>query len=152
MVIMCDFGMMKVLLRSEYFEKAEAFKSATHNTTKVIEVTECPYHVLEAVINFMYGTDLSGAYSTKDVESLLFMADLYLMDDLKDAVVTLMVSHLKEDNIFDIYDLAEKYSAGKVKEVCKDFIVTCVIIVKALDIDAAEILKNVCNKAVLKSS
>ena len=88
---------MRSLLRSEYFQKAEAFKTATHNTTKVIEVKECPYHVLEAVINFMYGIDLPGPYTTADVESLLTMADLYLMEDLKDAVATHLAGHLDKN-------------------------------------------------------
>ena len=75
----CD----KVFFRSEYFKRAEAFKTATQNTTKVFEVKECPSHVLEIVINYMYGIDLPSDLSTTYLEDLLFMADLYLMDDLK---------------------------------------------------------------------
>ena len=129
---------MRSLLRSEYFKTAKAFNTATHNTTKVIEVKECPYHVLEAVINFMYGIDLPGPYTTADVESLLTMADLYLMEDLKDAVATHMAGHLDKNNIMDIYLLAEKYTAGNLKEVCNDFMVTCFGILETLGVDAAK--------------
>ena len=134
---------MRVLLRSEYFKRAEAFRTATHNTRKVFVVIECPHHVLDAVINFMYGIDLSGTYSTANVESLLTMADLYLMDDLKDAVASHMTPHLDKDNIMDIYHLAEKYTARKLKEMCNDFIVTCVSIAKeVLGVDASNISKT----------
>ena len=130
---------MRVLLRSEYFQKAEAFKTATHNATEVIEVKECPFHVLEAVINFMYGIDLPGPYSTADVESLLTMADLYLMEDLKDAVATHLADHLDKNNIMDFHLLAEKHTAGKLKEVCNDFMVTCISILQALGVDATKL-------------
>ena len=134
---------MRVLLRSEYFKRAEAFRTATHNTRKVFVVIECPHNVLEAVINLMYGIDLSGTYSTANVESLLTMADLYLMDDLKDAVASHMTPHLDKDNIMDIYHLAEKYTARKLKEMCNDFIVTCVSIAKeVLGVDASNISKT----------
>jgi len=121
--------------RSEYFKTAEAFNAATHNTTKVIEVKECRHLVLETVINFMYGNDIPDFYSTADVESVLFMADLYLMEDLKDAVASHMAPHLEKDNILDIYHLADKYTASKLREVCRDFIVT--------NIDFANVAKKV---------
>jgi len=110
--------------RSDYFKTAEDFKALVGDTTKVFEVKECPHKVLEAVINFMYGIDLPGTFSTADVESLLFMADLYLMDDLKDAVASHMATRLNKDNILDIYHLAEKYTAPRLKERCSNFIVT----------------------------
>ena len=131
---------MKILFRSEYFKTAEAFNTATQNKTKVFEVKDCPHHVLEAVINFMYGIDLRGRYSTEDVESLLTMADLYLMEDLKDAIATHLAPHLDKDNILEIYHLAEKYNAPKLKKTCSDFILTSVSIAKqGLGIDAANI-------------
>ena len=131
---------MRVYFRSDYFKTAEDFKAVIGDTARVFEVKDCPHHVLEAVINFMYGIDLSGSYSTANVESLLTMADLYLMDDLKDAVASHMTPHLDKDNIMDIYHLAEKYTARKLKEMCNDFIVTCVSIAKeVLGVDASNI-------------
>ena len=107
--------------------------------------------MLEDVINFMYGIDLSGLYSTPAVESLLTMADLYLMEDLKDAVASHMAAHLDKDNIMDIYHLAEKYTAGKLKEICKDFIVSCISIAKeVLGVDAAVISKKEASKVFKK--
>ena len=71
------------------------------------------------------------------------MADLYLMDDLKDAVASHMTPQLDKDNIMDICHLAEKYTARKLKEMCNDFIVTCVSIAKEiLGVDASNISKT----------
>ena len=93
-------------------------------TTKVIEVKECPHNVLETVIDFMYGIDLPGTLSTADVESVLFMADLYIMEDLKDAVASHMAPRLNKNNILNTFRLADKFSAKKLEEVCSDFIET----------------------------
>ena len=134
---------MRVLFRSEYFKTREAFLTATHNTTKVIEVKECSHDVLKAVINFMYGRELPGTYSTSYVESLLFMADFYRVEDLKDAIATHMGPKLDEDNILDIYPLAEKYTAQRLKEMCSNFILTSISITKkCLKLDAATLSKE----------
>ena len=99
--------------------------------------------MLEAVVNFMYGIDLRGPYCTADVESLLTMADLYLMEDLKDAVATHTVPHLDKDNVLEIHHLAEKYTARKLNEVCNDFIVTSVSLAKeVLGVDASNLSKT----------
>jgi len=124
--------------RSDYFKTAEAFNTATQNKTKVFEVKECPHHVLEVVINFMYGINLRGPYSIEDAESLLTMADLYLMEDLKDAIASHVAPHLDKDNILEIYHLAEKYNAPTLKEMCSDFIFNSISIAKhGLGVDAA---------------
>ena len=54
--------------------------------------------------------------------SLLAMADLYLMEDLKDAVGPLIAWQTTKDNILEISQMAEKYSAPKLKEMCCNFI------------------------------
>jgi len=129
--------------RSDYFKTAEDFKAVVGDRASVFEVKDCPHNVLEAVIDFMYGIDLPGTFNTPDMESLLLMADLYLMDDLKDDVASHMATRLNKDNILDIYHLAEKYTALRLKEVCSNFIVTNVDIAnKVLGVDAATILKR----------
>ena len=93
-------GAIKVFLRSDYFKTAEDFKAVVGDTTKVFEVKECPHHVLETVINFMYGIDLPDTLrTTLDAECLLTMADIYLMEDLKDAVASHLAPLLDKDNI-----------------------------------------------------
>ena len=51
------------------------------------------------------------------------MADLYLMDDLKDAAGSLIgTKQTNKHNILEIYELAEKYSNKKLKEMCYQFV------------------------------
>merc|ERR1712126_576041 len=57
---------------------------------------------------------------SEDAKSLLAMADLYLMEDLKDAVGPLISTTI--DNILEISEMAEKYSSQKLKEMCCEFI------------------------------
>ena len=113
-------------------------------TTKVIEVKECPHNVLATVIDYMYGIDLPGTFSSADVESLLFMADLYLMEDLKDAVASHMATRLNKDNILDTFRLAEKFSAEKLEQFCSDFIVTNISVAdQVLGLSATTISNNI---------
>ena len=130
----------KIFLRSDYFQKAEDFKEALGETTKVMEVKECPYQVLETVIDFMYGIDIPDNFSSADVESLLFMADLYLMEDLKGAIAAHVATRLNKSNILETLSLAEKFTAQKLVEACTDFIVTNVSVAnQVLGLGAASI-------------
>ena len=138
-------GAIKVFLRSDYFKTAEDFKAVVGDTTKVFEVKECPHHVLETVINFMYGIDLPDTFrTTLDAECLLTMADIYLMEDLKDAVASHLAPLLDKDNILDIYHLSEKYTAQKLNEACCNCIATSIEIAniakQVLGVDATAIL------------
>ena len=87
---------------------------------------ECSPHVLATVVDFIYGIGIPEDCSKEDARSLLAMADLYLMDDLKDAVGSLIANKLTTDttpnNIIEIADLAEKYNNKKLKEMCCNFI------------------------------
>ena len=50
------------------------------------------------------------------------MADLYLMEDLKEAVSSSIGKRLNKDNLLETFQLGEKYTAQKLKELCRDFI------------------------------
>ena len=106
------------LFRSEYFKK----NIDTPPREESIEVKGFSFHVLSTVVNFMYGHDIPHDFRSRDVESLLTMAELYLMEDLKLAVARLLGKRLSKDNILETYQLAEKYGAGELKEMCRDFI------------------------------
>ena len=84
---------------------------------------ECSPHVLATVVDFIYGIGIPKECSKEDARSLLAMADLYLMDDLKDAVGSLIATkQTKLNNILEISELAQQYSNKKLKEMCCDFI------------------------------
>ena len=84
---------------------------------------ECSPHVLATVVDFIYGIGIPEDYSKEDARSILAMADLYLMDDLKDAVGSLIgTKQTNKDNILEIYELSEKYSNKKLEEICYQFV------------------------------
>ena len=120
--VMCNFVSLKTsliaLFRSEYFKK----NIDTPPREDSIEVKGFSFHVLSTVVNFMYGHDIPHDFRGRDVESLLTMAELYLMEDLKLAVARLLGKRLSKDNILETYQLAEKYGADELKEMCRDFI------------------------------
>ena len=71
-----------------------------------------------------YGTDLPEDLEVEDAKNLLTIADLYLMEDLKEAVAPVLGGQLDKDNILEISKVAEKFTAPKLMEVCVDFIVS----------------------------
>ena len=111
---------MKVCIRSDYFKTA--LSTGVGNQDKVIEVKECSPLVLTTVIDFMYEISLPEDLSCDDAKSLLTMADLYLMEDLKDAVAPILAKHLSKDNTLETTKMAEKYTAQKLMDFCCDFI------------------------------
>ena len=54
-------------------------------------------------VDFMYGIEIPDHLKkSKDLESPLHLADLYLMDDLKNAAGLLLAGGINKENIFDI--------------------------------------------------
>ena len=90
---------------------------------KVLNVEECSPLVLATVVDFIYGIEMPEDLSSEDAKSVLAMADLYLMEDLKDAAGSLIATkHTSKDNILEVAKTAEKYNAQKLKELCYQFI------------------------------
>ena len=110
------------ILRSAYFKTALNTDVGSHRGEKVIDVRECHPLVLEMVVNFMYDIDLPEDFNFQDFEGVLFMADFYHMEDLKDAVSSHVSKHWNETNILALSQLAEKYKAEKMQEMCCDYI------------------------------
>lgn len=107
--------------RSEYFKTA--LNTSVGTNKMVLKVEECSSHVLATLVDFIYGIGIPKDFSSEDTKSLLAMADLYLMEDLKGAVGSLIASkHINKDSILEISRMAEKYSAQKLKELCCEFI------------------------------
>ena len=80
--------------------------------------------VLATAVDFIYGISIPEELSSDDAKSLLTMADLYLMEDLKMALAPLLGKQLSKDNILEISMMAEKYTAHKLMDICSDFILT----------------------------
>ena len=108
------------ILRSEYFKTA--LNTAVGNNSKTMDVKEFSFHVTATAVDFMYGIEIPEDFNNSDdLESLLHMADLYLMEDLKDAVGFFIAKDLNKENIFDTSQLADKFRAVALSEQCAKF-------------------------------
>ena len=108
--------------------RSEYFKTALNTTVggpkkSTVKVEECSLRVLSAIISFMYGRNLGEEESLdwEEATRLVAMADLYCMDDLKDAAVLIIKSLLNLKNILETAELAVKYNCEKLKGVACDF-------------------------------
>ena len=109
-------------LRSEYFKTALT-TSVGNNNNRSLKVEECSPPILATVVDFIYGIGIPEDINIEDGKSLLAMADLYLMEDLKDAVGSIIAhKQTNKDNILEISQMAEKHNAQKLKEFCCKFI------------------------------
>ena len=108
------------LFRSKYLRKV--LSTGDGDPKRVIDVYECPPRVLAPTINFMYGIPLPEDFNNQDSKSLLYMAHLYDMVDLKDAVAPRIGDQLNLINILETSKMALKYNALKLTELCCDFI------------------------------
>ena len=117
-----NISRIKVFLRSAYFKTA--LNTAIGEKPKDIDVQECSPKVLSVVLRFIYGISLPVNLDVEDAKQLLLIADLYLMEDLKQAVIVIMAKQLTDDNIQEISKMAEKFTAPKLMETCADFIIS----------------------------
>jgi len=104
-------------MRSPYFKTAIGIQNQ-------LEVKECSPEVLSTTIKFIYGIGLPEDLSVGDAKDLLTIADLYLMEDLKEALAPGLGAQLDKDSILEISRMAEKFNAPKLMEICADFIVS----------------------------
>jgi len=119
-------------MRSPYFKTALNTDVGSNNQSsrkrtkgiQNLEVKECSPEVLSITIKFIYGIGLPEDLGVEDAKNLLTIADLYIMEDLKEAVAPVLGAQLDKDNILEISKMAEKFTAPKLMEICVDFIVS----------------------------
>ena len=115
---------VQVRFDTDYQTRSEYFKTTLNQQKKVFEVPHYNQLVLGTAIDFMYGANIPNGLALADAKSLLAMADLFKMEDLKAAVAPLIGKQLNMENIQEISLLAEKHTALKLKGLCCDFILT----------------------------
>ena len=124
---------VEIFPRSPYFKTAlntdvgsnnQSSRKRTKGIQNQLEVKECSPEVLSITIKFIYGIDLPEDLGVEDAKDLLTMADLYIMEDLKEALAPVLGAQLDKDNILEISKMAEKCTASKLMEICVDFIVS----------------------------
>ena len=115
---------MTYFIRSAYFKTAlNTDVGPPGDNSKTLEVTEFSYEVLSAAVDFMYGIELPEDFNSKDdLKNLLHLADLYLMDKLKNAVSNRISKDLNTENIFDTSELADTFRSVALTEQCATFI------------------------------
>jgi len=117
-------------MRSPYFKTALNTDVGSNNqSSRGIRYTigiqkECSPEVLSTTIKFIYGIGLPEDLGVEDAKNLLTIADLYIMEDLKEAVAPILGAMLDKDNILEISKMAEEFTAPKLMEICVDFIVS----------------------------
>jgi len=107
-------------MRSKYFEIAFKTSVGDAKSKTEINVEDCSLEVLNCAVNFMYGTPVPEDFA--DTQGLLHQADLFMMEDLKTAVGSLIAKTLSLDTLSKIAPLAEKYGEVTLQEICGDFI------------------------------
>jgi len=120
-------------MRSPYFKTAfntdvgsdnQSSRKRAKGIQNQLEVKECSPEVLSTTIKFIYGIGLPEDLGVEDAKNLLTIADLYIMEDLKEAVAPILGAMLDKDNILEISKMAEEFTAPKLMEICVDFIVS----------------------------
>ena len=109
------------IYRSEYFKTA--LTTNVGDNSKSINVSEFSFEVLSIAVDFMYGIEIPESFNkSEDLKSLLHLADLYLMEDLKTAAGLLIACDLNKDNVFDVSLLADKFRAEALRNKCVDYL------------------------------
>ena len=89
-----------------------------------MEVKEFSHDVLSIAVDFMYGIDIPEDFDNeKDLANLLDLAKQYFMEALKDAVGSRVGETLSKENIVETSQLADKYEALNLGEMCAEFII-----------------------------
>jgi len=81
-------------MRSKYFETALKTGMGNAKSKSEMDVEDCSLEVLTCAVNFMYGIPIPEDFA--DTQGLLHQADLFMMEDLKTAVGSLIAKREPE--------------------------------------------------------
>jgi len=104
---------------SEYFEAALS-KDWMEKKERKMEVKDCSVGALNVAVNFMYGISIPGNFTEHG--ELLHLAELFLMDDLKEVVVEGLAKDLAKANYLEISQVAELYNIDSLINKCANFV------------------------------
>ena len=98
----------------------EYFKASLRWEEKKIVFKDCSAEEMSVAVNFMFGFSLSGDF--KENGELLHLAELFMMEDLKQVTVKCLANELTKDNYLDICQAAELYKVDSLVMKCGYFI------------------------------
>jgi len=104
---------------SEYFEMALS-NDWLEKKEKKMELKECSAEALHAAVNFMYGINIPEGF--KEYGELLHLADLFMMDNLKEVIEERLAKALKKSSYLEVSQLAELYSNTNLITKCGHFV------------------------------
>ena len=87
---------------------------------KKIELKDCSAEALIKAVDFMYGINVPEGF-TRYI-NLLHLADLFMMENLKEVVVERLARNLSKENYLSISEIAEMYNATRLAEHCAHFV------------------------------
>ena len=90
-----------------------------------MELKSCSFGALEVAVNFMYHQPIPNGFSG-NIE-LLHLADMFMMDDLKEETAAQLARNLSEENYLETSQAAELYHAESLILECADFVLENVV-------------------------
>ena len=105
--------------RSEYFEMALS-RDWLEKKEKKMELKDCSAEALHVAVNFMYGINIPEDF--KEHGELLHLAELFMMDNLKEVIEERLEKALSKLNYLETSQLAELYSNTSLITKCGHFV------------------------------
>ena len=87
---------------------------------KKMELKDCSAEALNVAVNFMYGINIPEDFTQHG--ELLHLADLFMMDKLKEVVVDRLTEALTTANYLETCQIAEVYNTTKLINHCVQFV------------------------------
>ena len=105
--------------RSEYFEMALS-RDWLEKKEKKMDLKDCSVEALHVAVNFMYGINIPEDF--KEHAGLLHLAELFMMDNLKEVVEERLAQALTKANYLETSQVAELYSNTSLITKCGHFL------------------------------
>ena len=110
---------MNYFNRSEYFEMALSREWMEKKEKKMV-LKDCSAEALNVAVDFMYGIQVPEDFT--QYGDLLHLAELFMMENLKEAVVERLATNLSKENYLETSKFAELYNATGLIEQCAHFV------------------------------
>jgi len=104
---------------SAYFEAALSKEWKERNSGRM-ELKDCSFEALEVAVDFMYHQPIPDGFS--DNIELLHLADMLMMDELKEETAARLARILSEANYLETSQAAEVYHAESLISECAEFV------------------------------
>jgi hypothetical protein len=94
-----------LISRSEYFITMINFMKESHSGNEILHIgIDSPLEIFNILLEFIYLQEISNFNSLRDFQltKVIELADMYLLQDLKNQCIQLLKSKVNESNLFDL--------------------------------------------------